>query len=394
MIDWPLAGYVMLGPLAWVAMWAGLLLARSRMNRLERPTPPLPDVPPHVSILVPAKDEQADITACIDRIVAQDYPSFDVIAIDDRSRDRTGELLDTHPATRAGRVRVLHVADLPPGWLGKCHALHVATPHVRGEWILFVDSDVHLEPQALRHVLAIALQRRYDAVSLLTRLRAETFWEKLVLPPAAISWGMMFQISLTNDDGLPRCAAANGQFFLVRADAYRGIGGHEAVRSCIVEDVELMRALKSAGACTRLFTGFHLAATRMQTSLRQIFHGWARIYAGTSRRRVHPMLGGIVFLAACVLGGYAALGYALATGRTSWLVASAAHLLLMHAYLGYAYLRSHVNVLYSLLAPLAAVTLMAMMSFAITRCLGGRIDWRGTRIDDHSREGFQVVKKS
>ncbi|HMO25199.1 MAG TPA: glycosyltransferase family 2 protein, partial [Tepidisphaeraceae bacterium] len=174
---WLVIAYAVVGPLAWGGMWVGLLLARSRMKRLETdPTPPLPDTPPTVTVIVPAKDESADIADCINRIRQLDYPDFRIIAVNDRSTDDTGAILDTL-AREESRLRVIHVTELPEGWLGKCHALHVAQQQTTSEWILFIDSDVVVEPSALTAVLATATTRKFDAVSILTRLRADTIWE-------------------------------------------------------------------------------------------------------------------------------------------------------------------------------------------------------------------------
>ena len=117
------------------------------------------------------------------------------------------------------RLRIIHIQEVPEGWLGKCNALHVAMRGVRSTWLLFVDSDVAIEPNALRETLAMCEQRKYDAMSILTRLECHTFLERLVPPLAAGAWSIMFTISLTNDDELKGSAAANGQFFLIRRDA-------------------------------------------------------------------------------------------------------------------------------------------------------------------------------
>ena len=121
-------------------------------------------------------------------------------------------------------------------------------------------------------------QRKYDAMSILTRLECHTFLERLIPPLAAGAWSIMFTISLTNDDELKGSAAANGQFFLIRRDAYESVGGHDAVHDQVVEDVELARLLKARDKRIRFLFGNHLAATRMHATWRQMLHGWGRIY--------------------------------------------------------------------------------------------------------------------
>ena len=308
---WPIlslvVAYAVLGPGALALSLYLLWVGRQRMGRLLRSRVALPADPPLVSVLVPARDEGPEIHGCIQRVLALDYPRLQVIAIDDRSTDATGAELDRLAAEHPDRLKVLHVEQLPPGWLGKCHALHLGQQQAGGEWLFFVDSDVRVEPDALRRSLALMIDREYDALSILTTVRCETFAERLLLPPLAGAWSMMFFVDQTNEDSEPDRAVANGQFFLIRASAYRAVGGHERVKHQIVEDVELMRALKKEGFKTRFFAGAPLAATRMHTTLRQMFHGWARIYAGTARGRVGPLVLAMAVICVSWLSAYVGL---------------------------------------------------------------------------------------
>ena len=376
--------YCALGPAAWAGMFVLLLLGRRRMTRLLYTRAALPPVPPHVTILVPAKDEAAGIRKCAQRILAQDYPDFRVVAVDDRSTDGTGAVLDELAREHPQRVRAIHIPKdgLPDGWLGKCHALHFASRDVEGEWLLFVDSDVTLQPNALGRALALALARKYDALSILTRLECDGFWDRLILPLAAGAWSVMHAVSLTNDDRRTRSAAANGQFFLIRRSAYQSVGGHESVRAQITEDVELMRLLKGRGFRTRFLLGSHLASTRMHSSLRQMFHGWARIYSGTSRRSPWRILGAMTFLLICGFTLYPALAWGItrasSSARFDWLVASAAHGLLMTAYLALIYHWSGNRARFAWLFPISGSVLLAILAFALRTCRTGRVKWRET----------------
>ena len=373
--------YLLIGPLAWLGYGALLLLGRERMARLQRSRDELPPDPPTVTILVPAKDEAAGIDACLRRVLAQDYPRFDVIAIDDRSADGTGEALD-RLAAETPRLESIHIkpGGLPPGWLGKSHALHVGAERATGDWLLLVDSDVTLQPDALRRALALALAREYDALTILTRLETSGFWDALLLPVLAASWASIFAVSLTNDDRRST-AAANGQFFLIRAAAYRDVGGHAAVRDRIVEDVELARKLKAAGRRVRFFSGAHLASTRMHATLRQMFHGWARIYAGTARRRPRRIAGALAFLLIGGLSVYPALLYAALSGRPAWLATAGFHLLLLTLIVGLLYRWSGRRAWRAVLFPLTAGMVCGILAFALRRCATGRVDWRGTQVE-------------
>jgi chlorobactene glucosyltransferase len=406
--------YLTLGPLAWLGMFAGYLLAASRMDRLKRAMP-LPEPLPSVTVLIPAKDEGPEIARCVRSVLAQNYPRFDVLAVDDRSTDDTGAVLDRiaaetpagetaaqeNPAERGANgsdraplppfaprsagvlsagIRVLHITELPTGWLGKCHALATAAATVQSDWLLFVDSDVQLQPAALTIALSNAVQRKYDAVSILTKLECRTFWEKLVLPLAAAAWTIMFAVSATNDDDRKADAAANGQFFLIRRDAYEAVGGHAAVRHQITEDVELMRRLKSNGRRVRLLFGDHLATTRMHATLSQMLHGWGRIYSGTSRRGMGRIALAMLLLPIIGLSVYPMLIGSLP--HPIWFAAAVAHFIVMSAYLALIYGKAGQPRWYALAFPLGCGVLLALLGYALRMCRTGRVLWRDTKYEN------------
>lgn len=372
--------YTVLGPVAWCGLLVGFYLGRSRMIRLRRNRAALPENPPYVTIVIPAKDEASRIRECIHAVLEQDYPDFSVLVIDDRSEDETGEILDEIAITHSNRLHVHHVDELPQGWLGKCHALHMGTRDVHSSWLLFVDSDVTLQPSALRDTLALALSRNYDAISLLTRIEGRTFWERLMIPIAAATWAVMFLVSLTNNDRYPRIAAANGQFFLIRREAYESVGGHGAVKMQIVEDVELMRLLKSRGYACRLYIGSHLATTRMHETLSQLRSGWGRIFAGTNRFRMARLIIAMLFVVFCGFGVYPALIYAFASHDRGWIIASIIHFAAITSYLGSIYRAAGSRARYAFLFPLSGAVLLNLLFIGIRRCTHRHFEWRGTRI--------------
>jgi cellulose synthase/poly-beta-1,6-N-acetylglucosamine synthase-like glycosyltransferase len=391
-----LSAYVLFGPLAWLIVGAGMYFGRRRMIRLEQlfQSVRLPEHPPLVSVLIPAKDEGPSIRECMDSVLAQDYPRLEVIAVNDRSTDDTGRVLDDLAAGSAGRVQVIHIpADgLPSGWLGKCHALHVGTQRAAGEWLLFVDSDVRLEePHLLTAALSVAVARRYDAVSLLTRLECHGFLERLVLPIAAGAWLNMNHVSFTNEDRFRRVAFANGQFLLARRNAYDAVGGHAAVKDRITEDVELYRALKLSGYRPRLLIGNRYVSTRMHANLGQMMRGWSRIYSGTARRRPWRILATLLFILVCGFSVYAAIiagGVALASGASggaAWVACGLVHFAVMTGVLGWIYNGTGNPPVLSLLFPLSGSVVIALLLAALRACVTGRIVWRGTVFDQRSQ---------
>jgi len=380
----PQAAYFLIGPGAWLVFAMGMLIAWHRMQRLRRSNHAIPTVPPPVTVLIPAKDEGEGVRECLDRVLKLDYPNLTILAIDDRSTDQTGAIMDELAAAHPDRLSAFHVppGSLPAGWLGKCNALHTASREASGEWLLFVDSDVKVEPHSLTKVLSQAVAREYDAVSIMTRLECHNFWEALVLPLCAVSVGTIGVMSVTNNERRRNTAFANGQFFLIRRSAYKKVGGHAAVRDNITEDVALMRVLKAAGFRTRLYNGQNLASTRMHTTWRQMFNGWARIFSGVTERRPWRILAAMAFVAFSGLSAYVALAYGLIAavrgdGRM-WLTLAASHVALMTILLAIIYALSGNARRLALAFPVGAAILLAIYAYALRACYTGRIAWRGT----------------
>ena len=202
---------------------------------------------PLVSILVPARNEQHRVLEqCIHSILAQDYGRFEVIAVNDRSTDETGAIL-ARLAKSDERLRVIEGEELPPGWLGKPYAMQQALNHARGEWILATDADMIFEAAALRTALDRALESNADALTLIPRFETGSFWERVVIP----TWEwvfLMFRIFYRVDDQKTDRAAAIGGFFLIRRTVLDRVGGYEALKDEVMEDVRLADRIKRSGA--------------------------------------------------------------------------------------------------------------------------------------------------
>ena len=261
------------------------------------PTRP-PANAPLISVCVPARNEERNIRACVEAILAQDYPSCEVIVLEDRSTDRTGEIL-RGLAAQNDRLRVIHGADLPKGWAGKPHALFQASAAARGEWLCFVDADTFLSPTTLSSCYAKAIETNADMFTIMTFQIMGSFWEKVVMPLVMTALSAGFSPRKVNDPG-SRDAIANGQFILIKRSVYDAIGGHESVRDQIVEDKAISEKVKWNGYRLIVANGYSVARTRMYTSLPEMWEGWTKnIYLGLSDRASLMLLG--VFGAALAL---------------------------------------------------------------------------------------------
>ena len=194
-------------------------------------------------MVVAARDEEARIEETVRHLLAQRGVAVEVIVVDDRSTDRTGEIL-RRLASEDARVQVKRVESLPDGWLGKCHACHVGASAATGEWILFTDADCWLKPDVIARALRVADREAADHITLTPGVAAETLgaraWHLAFLTRLA-SW-----ISGVNRDR-PNAYLGIGAFNLVRASAYRECGGYEALRLTILDDVKLGLLLHRAG---------------------------------------------------------------------------------------------------------------------------------------------------
>ncbi len=382
--------YVILGPMLCLLAALSMVSGRHQMRLVKRPLRPLPDPPPKVTLIIPAKDEVARIADCLRSALRQDYPNLAFIAVNDRSTDGTGQVMD-QIAAEDPRLRVIHIphGSLPPGWSGKSHALHQAVQHAEGEWLLFVDSDVILEPDAVRAAVARAAAQEYDLFSFLLRLETHSFWERLVMPLAGATLSLMFLVSLSNKDYLPRHGFANGQFLLIRRRVYDEVGGHEAIRGFLGEDVAMARRVKAAGYKTRITWGVEFAAVRMFSSLADMWRGWARNYYAPSRGSPWRILAAVAFVLLCCMSVYAAGGWGLyrlikpagEIDASLWLTAAAAHWVILTVGVAAVYGWSGNRRRYGLLHTLGLTVLLAILFRAVMMCMTHRVEWRGTRYE-------------
>jgi chlorobactene glucosyltransferase len=260
-----------------------------------------PSDAPLVSILVPARNEADRVLYDAVRSMArQDYPNVEVVAVDDRSTDATLEILE-EIARSEPRVRAVRGAALPPGWFGKPWALEQAKRQARGRWILATDADVIFEPQVVRLAVSLAYRGRYDAVTLLPDLGGESFWVRVVLPVAAWMIAMVLPPEKTNDPASP-VALGCGAFFLMKREAHDAVGGYEAIRDEVADDVATARALKSAGLRLRLDNAQELLFTPMYDTLGELWHGFSKnAFAGADNRLAVVLRNGALNLVATTL---------------------------------------------------------------------------------------------
>lgn len=258
------------------------LAAHAGVNlRFLRRPPQGAGVPPlRISVLLPVRDEEARINPCLQalRVAVERYgPSAEVLVLDDNSTDDTAEIV---AALLAGfsQARLLHGEPLPPGWLGKPYACHQLARAAASdsEVLVFLDADVVLEPEALRRAVAQLRESGLDLISPYPRQRAESVAERLVQPLLQWSWATLLPLRLAERSPRASLTAANGQFLLVDAKAYHASGGHAAAAHAVLDDIQLLKALKRNGFRGGVTDGTDLAVCRM-------YDGWGHLRDGYSK---------------------------------------------------------------------------------------------------------------
>jgi hypothetical protein len=225
---------------------------------------------PEVSIIVPARNEEAALGACLQSLLAQTRVRLEIIVVDDNSTDRTREIAESSPG-----VKVIAASQLLSGWTGKNNALVCGAKHARGQWLLFTDADtVHL-PGSLQRALDEAKQQGAALLSYSPEQEVCTFWEKAIMPVIFAELARTYSPSRVSDPN-SAAAAANGQYLLVSREAYDSIGGHASVAASLLEDVALAQAVKQSGRRIYFRYGGDAVRTRMYRSFAQLREGWTK----------------------------------------------------------------------------------------------------------------------
>ncbi len=357
--------------LAVVALALEVFPGWRRLTRLEG-VAPAPDPLPRVSIVFGARDEEAGIERAVRSYLVQDHPDVEVIAVEDRSTDRTPEILARLSAA-SDRLRVIRIDALPAGWLGKCHALQRGAEVASGTWILFTDADVVMEPSVLRR--AIALVER-DGLDHLT-VAPFAHMPGRLLESFTASFGLFFTM-FTRPWRIPDPASSShvgiGAFNLVRASGYWDAGGHVSIRLSVDDDIRLGKVLKRAGLRSALALGQALIHVDWYPDLRALVRGLEKgVFAGLDYSLVKAAsvtLGQVVLFLWPLAGLLAG----------SWATALCAVALFVIGVLYVDQARVHdLPVWTVVLFPVCCVIFLWILWRSIVRTLArGGLDWRGT----------------
>jgi glycosyltransferase involved in cell wall biosynthesis len=328
---------------------------------------------PEVTIVVPARNEQSALRPALSSLLKLDYPNLRIVAVDDRSTDQTGPIMDELAAADP-RLQVIHLTDLPPGWLGKNHASFLGASQTRSPWILFTDADVLFHADALKVTIDAAEQRGLHHLVLVPGHVHGGFWENLMV----LTFGLV--VFLHYKPWLARIPSRGhfiglGAFNLVSRKAYEAVGTHKSLAMEVADDLKLGKRIKQHGFRQDVFDGRFLATVRWQVGLRGVVRGMTKnAFAGLDYSLLRALTASASFITMCLLPyvfailapGYARLGFIAA-------------LCLLHGVFFFVVWANRLNPLLSCLLPVSlAVFLFAVWRSVIITCRNRGVRWRGT----------------
>jgi len=336
--------------------------------------PPAPDADcPRISILFAARDEEEKLPGALSTLMEIDYPHLEVIAVDDRSRDATGRILDDFASSHS-RLRVVHVNELAPGWLGKPHALQKAYEASKGKWLLFTDADVRFKSDVLRRAVALAKQRNLDHLTLLADVEIAGFWESVLMT----FFGLAFHIA--NDPhraSNPKSGfyVGVGAFQLLKRSVYEASGTHRRLAMEVVDDMKLGKIVKQAGFRSGAGIAQDFVVVRWHAGLINLIRGVTKnFFAGVG----YSLSFAVVAVAGVLLTNV--LPFAGLIFGHGWIrVFSAVAVFIALAFHAGVDIVMRVSPLYALTNPLGALLFayMLLRSTVVTLWQGG-IVWRDT----------------
>ena len=336
--------------------------------------PPLPDSAcPRIAVIVPARNEAAQLPRAMASLLALDYPQLEIIAVNDRSTDETGTILDEF-AARSSRLRVIHVNALPEGWLGKTHAMWLAAQQTDADWLLFTDADIVFRPDTLRRVMSNVSRTRADHFVLLPQLETHTLGERALFS--------FFQLLFVFghrpwkvSDPKTRDSIGIGAFNLIRRSTYQELGTYSALRLAVLDDMMLGEVVKRRGYNQRCGLGQELISLKWASGTSQVISNFDKNFFSTMQYRIGRTLGAVFLLSILNLAPFLGLWFASGWAKLPYVLA-----LLAMAALYFGVSRSlRISWAYFYLHPISTLVMIyTLIRSMILAFRHGGVVWRGT----------------
>ena len=351
------------------------ILRGNRSIRFLKDLPPLAGPLPRVSILIPARNEERNLEEALRSVLALDYENLEIDVVDDRSTDRTGEILDRMAAVEP-RLRVVHVRELPPGWLGKNHALWLGAEKATGDFLLFTDADVVFEPSALRRAVGAMVTDRLDHLTASPEIARPSVLFELFIGAFSLFFALFTKPWKVKDPRSPHHVGI-GAFNLVRATAYRAAGGHRAIAMRPDDDLKLGKLLKSRGFRQEFVFGQGALRVEWYASVRELVQGLMKNAFSGVDYRVRVVVVATAMQLAVFVWPFVAIFLPIWSGPTRWLNLASVLTLVALCWINapLAGVRRWHGVGFPLATLLFLYILWRAMLLTLWR---GGIDWRGT----------------
>jgi chlorobactene glucosyltransferase len=369
--------------LALLLILFGLTLSNALLWRKLGSFPP-PKAYPQVNILVPARNEEKNIEQCVRSLLAQDYPAFEVVVLDDASTDGTGRILAAL-AREQKELRVMQGTPLPAGWLGKHWACHQLAQSSDAELILFTDADTQHHPLMLRQAVEAALAEEADLLTAMPMEEVHSWGERLVIPFLTCLSYSFLPIGLAHRFQSTALCANTGQFMLFRRAAYEQIGGFERIRDIVADDITLGRNTKAAGLRWRLVDGTHRVRCRMYRNWAQVFEGFSKSLFATFHFVLPPcaltwaaIVYGFLHPLALLVVGLSGGGISVAATALAGGIVAGCVLLW-----GFSYARLRFPAYLALFYPISVVMGAIIAISSVVRTVNGHATWKGRTLNSH-----------
>jgi GT2 family glycosyltransferase len=380
---------------AWISRLAEAAFGFPRLPHLLRSRfGTVPENSPRVAVVVPARNEAANIRGCVESLLRQDYSHIRIFAVNDRSTDATGPILDELARTRdSDRLVVLHVTDLPAGWLGKTHAMAVAAAEAiesyNPDYLLFTDADIDFAADAIRRSLAGAIHSRADHFITLPTTLAKSAGEAVMLSFLQLIGMWAVRTWRVADPKAKRDAIGVGAFNMIRTEVYRRLGGFEAIRMEVLEDLTLGRMVKAGGFRQQVGVAPGLVSLHWAAGMRGIVRGMTKNFFAVFQYRMLPLL--LASLAIAVLSAGPAALLAVPGARLpallAWAAAGGLYAISSRV--------SNLPLWCCLLLPAAAVLVVyAMVRSSVVTLARGGVTWRGTFYSLEELRGHHQARKA
>jgi len=364
---------VALVALSWLALAISAGLGVRKIPYLGSVAPLANAECPTVSILFAGRDEEEKLPGALATFLGQDYPRYEVVAVDDRSEDATGAILDA-AARRDSRLKVVHVTSLPEGWLGKTYGLQQAYEASSGEWLVLTDADVHFAPDVLRLAIALAQKNHWDHLPLLAAAKLFTFGEKMVMTFFACAFVLATRPwSVSN----PKSSAyvGVGAFQLIRRSTYEKIGTHRRLAMEVVDDVKVGKLVKEAGCRSGVGRAGPAVSVHWHSGVRNLIRGTEKNFFAAANYSLWIASAQLFSIFMAWIFPWLALPFVHGWARIFAMVAIVVPMLAQAG----AAREFRVSMFYALTQPVAAVIFFWMLlRSTIVTVRNGGIRWRGT----------------